>query len=110
MRFEEVIPALREGKKVRRKSWLEDVYIETVNGTLVDEFGFSDVPLGDYILDSDDWEVVPNSGFKTITLWRCYSDEINEWSSWSEREPTFSEKAGVRSVSNFQSYKVKVPE
>ena len=48
MKFEEVLPALREGKKVRRTSWVSTTHIKAK---------------GDYFLDvsgclADDWEIV----------------------------------------------------
>ncbi len=47
MKFEEVLPALREGKKVRRKSWAARDYI----------VGGSSYELSACSLMADDWEV-----------------------------------------------------
>jgi hypothetical protein len=48
MKFEEVLPALRDGKKVRRKAWGENDYIAIS----------SPFELSDGSLMRDDWEIV----------------------------------------------------
>ena len=54
MKFEEVLPLLREGKKVRRKTWTEGRYITASYGLIAvagDTWMYSEG-----ILD-DDWEI-----------------------------------------------------
>ena len=59
MKFEEVLPALREGKKIRRKSWKrEECFFVIKNGSLVDDHGYSAFfYLGGSLLE-EDWEIV----------------------------------------------------
>ena len=57
MKFEEVLPALRNGKKIRIKGWFEDEYIYQEGEELFDEAGFSCSPDLAYAL-YDDWEIV----------------------------------------------------
>lgn len=58
MRFEEVLPALRAGKKVRAVMWRADCSMKLVGTTFFDEtqeiFHLTSHALIDY-----DWEVVP---------------------------------------------------
>lgn len=58
MRLEEVLQALREGRKIRAKGWRSGCYIVRHNGGFVDERNHSFVfeSLGQ--LDAD-WEIVP---------------------------------------------------
>ena len=61
MKFEEVLPALREGKKVRRKSWREDTYFYKNHlGDIIFKNGGEDTYYYDLtcLLDSNDWEIV----------------------------------------------------
>lgn len=58
MKFEEILPALREGKKIRRSFWSNEHYIELVGCDFYDnrtnkEYYFN---LNDFIADS--WEIV----------------------------------------------------
>ena len=63
MKFEEVLPALREGKKVRRKAYPTDYSICLKDGALktfisyLNEF-VGDIKLTTSDLLADDWEVV----------------------------------------------------
>lgn len=60
MKFEEVLPAFREGKKIRRSLWPKDEYIYGENGNVFDERGdIFDLIL--VIILCDDWEVVEES-------------------------------------------------
>lgn len=57
MKFEEVLPALRNGKKIRRTGWLDADYIYIRNGSIVDNDGDSfEIDLS--ITLNDDWEIV----------------------------------------------------
>lgn len=51
MKFEEVLPALRDGKKIKRKPWNSDQYICLENG--------DNLPI--YYVLEDDWEIVEES-------------------------------------------------
>ena len=80
MKFEEVLPALRKGKKIRRKSWKPEEYIILIT---------NDPEYGAYItnekrgkqlylinlfwIHDDDWEIVPEP--KKFEAWvNLYSD------------------------------------
>ena len=60
MNFEEILPALKEGKKIRRKSWHKIHGVQKINATddsIVDENGeYFPFVLEDFL--SNDWEVV----------------------------------------------------
>lgn len=61
MRFEEVLTALKVGKKIRRKDWLSDGYIKMRSlrsfGEIVDEYD-SEYGLTMADLTEDDWEIL----------------------------------------------------
>ena len=57
MKFEEVLPALRNGKKIRRRVWLDADYIYVRDGSIVDNDGYSfEIDLS--ITLNDDWEII----------------------------------------------------
>ena len=68
MKFEEILPALREGKKIRRKDYTPDYYIYLDNDCLDGESLKSFLPTFSRIVDcfslsskdllADDWEIV----------------------------------------------------
>ena len=59
MKFEEVLPALREGKKIRRKSWKrEECFFVIKNGSLVDDHGYIASYYLNALLMEEDWEIV----------------------------------------------------
>ena len=61
MKIEEVLPALREGKKIRRNFWREDTYFYKNHlGTIIFKNGGEDTYYYDLtcLLDSNDWEIV----------------------------------------------------
>lgn len=61
MKFEEVLPALRNGKKLRRSFWREDTYFyKNHQGTFIFKNGGEDTYYYHLtcLLDSDDWEVI----------------------------------------------------
>jgi hypothetical protein len=51
MKFEEVLPALREGKKARRKSWCDGILISS---TVIDNLSSASI-------FADDWEIEPEA-------------------------------------------------
>ena len=62
MKFEEVLPALREGKKVRRKSWregeylkIDGEYLERKDCALLERKLFTDFSLTELL--ANDWEI-----------------------------------------------------
>lgn len=58
MRFEEALAAMREGKKVRRKSWRESGFMYIKNGIISDDSGFNDLDaVGVENVLADDWEI-----------------------------------------------------
>ena len=80
MKFEEIIPALKEGKKARRKRWgvkkhnyivvgkEDDLIVDMVYG----KFPFT---LGDLI--ADDWEIVKEK--KKVKLRDLTEEQYNKW-------------------------------
>lgn len=77
MKFEEVLPALREGKKVRRKSWGRvHSFIIIKDGSLVDDY-HCNVGIYAYDLKADDWEVVKNK--KKVKLRDLTAEQVKKW-------------------------------
>lgn len=77
MKFEEVLPALREGIKVRRKSWNKRNYIVVKKDNLiVDENDYA-IPftLDDFY--ADDWEIVKEK--KKVKLRDLTEEQFNKW-------------------------------
>lgn len=58
MLFEQVLPALRAGKKVRRDVWADDLWMIEKNGTYVDSLN-TEVELSAYAINCDGWKIVP---------------------------------------------------
>lgn len=58
MKLEEVLPALREGKKIRAKGWRPECYIMCNKDEFIDERGheFGFMTIGHL---KADWEIVP---------------------------------------------------
>lgn len=60
MKFEEVLPSLRQGKKIRRTSWGKDILVELLLGKIlvqgVDIMQTYDLDNDDIL--GDDWEIV----------------------------------------------------
>ena len=57
MKFEEVLPALREGKKIRKVSWWEGHYFKLASDGIVDQEG-KNFTFGKDDFTCDDWEIV----------------------------------------------------
>lgn len=57
MTFEEALKAMKDGKKVRRKSWLNKSYIYFSDGNFLTDFGDILVSFDIKEVTSDDWEV-----------------------------------------------------
>ena len=62
MKFEEILPALREGKKIRRKSWqegeylkIDGEYLERKDRALLERRLFIDFSLTELL--ANDWEI-----------------------------------------------------
>ncbi len=68
MKFEEVIQALRDGKKIRRLNWINGDYIKSNNGSIEDEDG-EDYDLVNGIL-YDNWEILKEKVKKYQVLFR----------------------------------------
>ena len=61
MKFEEILPALKEGKKIRIKYWYKDIYIFiNSNGKFENQNGYLfEINLGSIRdLEADQWEIV----------------------------------------------------
>lgn len=77
MKFEEVLPALREGKKIRRKSWGRvHSFIIIKDDSLVDDYRCN-VVIYAYDLKADDWEIVEEK--KKVKL-RDMTEK--QWQKW----------------------------
>ena len=77
MKFEEVLPALREGKKVRRKSWGRvHSFIIIKDDSLVDDY-HCNVGIYAYDLKADDWEIVKET--KNVKLRDLTEEEYDLW-------------------------------
>ena len=113
MKFEEVLPALREGKKIRRKC-LPNRYYSIVNNHIYDEIG----QLYTFGVEADilqnDWEIVEetkNVKLKDLTieqyrkyekgcsdrictqcLFRAVECELNRTSCWFHHKDLYSDK------------------
>lgn len=74
MKIEEVLPALRDGKKIRRNSWWEGHYFELTLDGIIDQDG-RDFVLNRGDLLCNDWEVVKVSTRK-IKLRDISSEEL----------------------------------
>lgn len=61
MKFEEVLPFLRKGKKIIRGGFEDGEYIYLSKGKIIDERGFP-YPFDQLDLFIDDWEVVEEIG------------------------------------------------
>ena len=78
MRFEEVLPALREGKKIIRDCWGKDNYyflnedycLETKEGAVAT---FLTLPA----IFSDDWEIVKEK--KKVKLRDLTAEQVKKW-------------------------------
>lgn len=80
MKFEEVIPALREGKKIRRKSWGAKnhnyIVVDKEDDLIVDMvYGKFPFTLGDLI--ADDWEIVTEK--KKVKLRDLTVEQFKKW-------------------------------
>ena len=79
IKFEEVLPALREGIKVRRKdsSWIgyyECIYVNRVGYVIPNRAYFDDYTLNTEDLNADDWEIIREP--KKVKL-RDLTEKIN---------------------------------
>lgn len=82
MKFEEVLPALREGKKIRRKdsSWInyyECIYVNRVGNVIPNRAYFDDYILETKDLDADDWEIVEEK--KKVKLRDLTEEQFKKW-------------------------------
>ena len=80
MKFEEVIPALKAGKKIRRNSWCKDTYI------YINSYGKFETQSGRpfeiildclYDLEKDNWEIV--KGKKKVKLRDLTKEQYIKW-------------------------------
>lgn len=71
MKFEEVLPALREGKKIRRKEWQKTHYYI---GSRFCDVGY-ELSLTDLL--ADDWEIVKEK--KKVKLRDLTREQFDKW-------------------------------
>lgn len=78
MKFEEVLPALRAGKKVRIKEWKEIEYIykpENENNIRAEDYKAVNLSWKDFF--SDDWEIVEEK--KKVKLRDLTKEQYEKW-------------------------------
>ena len=77
MKFEEILPALREGKKIRRKSWGRvHSFIIIKDDSLVDDY-HCNVGIYAYDLKADDWEIFRE--LKKVKLRDLTAEQVKKW-------------------------------
>ena len=80
MKFEEVLPLLKEGKKIRIKYWYKDIYIFiNSNGKFENQNGYHfGINLGSIRdLEADQWEIVKET--KKVKLRDICGVQFEEW-------------------------------
>ena len=85
MKFEEVLPALREGKKIKRNFWREDTYFyKNHQGTIIFKNGGEDTYYYNLtlLLDSNDWEIVKEK--KKVKLRDLTKEQYKEYEKHCE--------------------------
>lgn len=78
MKFEEVLPALKEGKKIRVKEWKEIEYIykpENEDDIRAEDYKAVNLSFGDIF--SDNWEIVKET--KKVKLKDLTEKEFRNW-------------------------------
>ena len=86
MKFEEVLPLLRQGKRIRRKGW-PDVnaywYLQQDDDELelLDEFNESITVFVESTLMNDDWETVEDNLAKDA--WKIYHKRLGSTPLWN---------------------------
>ena len=83
MKFEEIIPALREGKKIRRRGWVKDAYISIgIDGPVCDQNNeIFPLVLNDF--KSEFWEIVKET--KKVKLRDLTEKEYREYEKGCEK-------------------------
>jgi hypothetical protein len=73
MKFEQVMPALREGKRMRRKGWDKGIF------TLAAKSYFGEINLAIYVSDilEDDWEILEEPKKKVKYYPVLFHDKFN---------------------------------
>ena len=76
MTFEEVLPALKEGKKIRRTFWWEGHYFKLTSDGIVDQEG-KNFTIGKDDLCCFDWEIVKDK--KKVKLRDLTPEQYKNW-------------------------------
>ena len=77
MKFEEVLPALLKGKKIRRKCWgKERSFIVIENDSIVDNYG-NRLAISVNGFKADDWEIVKEK--KKVKLRDLTEEQYENW-------------------------------
>ena len=76
MTFEEVLPALKEGKKIRRTFWWEGHYFKLTSDGIVDQEG-KNFTIGKDDLCCFDWEIVKDK--KKVKLRDLTPEQYENW-------------------------------
>lgn len=104
MKFEEVLHALLEGKKIRRKCWSESNYIYSRKG----ESSFRQQDDYAYIFGvnefkADDWEIVKEK--KKIKLRDLTSDQYRKWRNENCKKYDCCKGCPFQKVNCYNDYK-----
>jgi hypothetical protein len=73
MKLEEVLPALREGKKIRRRVWPSLTALELKGGCIFFNEDFHEKTSLDFYFKFDDWEIVKEKVKRW--LWVCVQSQ-----------------------------------
>lgn len=76
MKFEEVLPALLDGKKIRRKSWVNGNCIVIKNTEIMDDFDRR-LAISVEGFKADDWEIVKTP--KKVKLRDLTEEQYDKW-------------------------------
>ena len=76
MKFEEILPLLKEGKKIRKASWFEGHYFKLASDGIVDQDGKS-FTLGKDDLLYSDWEIFREK--KKVKLRDLTAEQYKKW-------------------------------
>ena len=78
MKFEEILPDLREGIKVRRKSWNKGNYIVVKEDNLIADENNYAIPFCIDDFSADDWEIFFIEA-KKVKLRDLTEEQFNKW-------------------------------
>ena len=83
MTFYEVLPALKEGKKIRKTWWEKDHYI-SIGREVRYRYRITwqdgrDYPFGIFDFEDDNWEIIPDPAPKKVKLRDLTIEQYKKW-------------------------------